>query len=115
MRIRTILPTTVLVFSLAALAFAHGGKVHVQGTVTKVNASSITVKAPDGKSTEVKLVASTAYILHSPSADQPAKAADVAVGDLVVIHATPKNDTLEADEVKFSVPAKVAGNPKILS
>jgi hypothetical protein len=36
--------------------------------------------------------------------DKPAKQSDVAVGDLVVIHATPKDNGLEADEVKFSVP-----------
>jgi hypothetical protein len=39
-----------------------------------------------------------------PNADKPAKQSDIAVGDLVVIHATPKDNALEADEVKFSVP-----------
>jgi len=39
------------------------------------------------------------------NSDRPAKLGDLAVGDLVVIHATPKGDALEADEVKFSVPA----------
>ncbi len=62
---------------------------------------------------EVKLAASTVYVLHvaqkqsqsaPASEDQPATLADLAVGDLVVIHATPKGGALEADEVKFSVP-----------
>ena len=108
MRIRTTLSATILLLSLAALTFGHGDKVHVLGTVARVSDSSITVKTSDGKFTEVKLVASTVYILHSIKADQPAKAADIAVGDLVVIHATPRKETLEADEVKFSVPAKGA-------
>jgi hypothetical protein len=72
------------------------------------------VKTRDGKSVEVKLVASTVYISHTagkgakpadPSGDKPAKLSDVAVGNLVVVHATPKNNALEADEVKFSVTA----------
>jgi hypothetical protein len=72
------------------------------------------VKTRDGKSVEVNLVASTTYLLHvaeknakpaDPSEDKPAKLSDVAVGDLVVIHATPKDNVLEADEVKFSVPS----------
>lgn len=116
MRIRAIFPVTILMLLLAVLAFGHGDKVHVLGTVTKVSASSITVTAADGKSTEVKLVASTVYILHNVNADQPAKAGDVRVGDLVVIHATPKNEVLEANEVKFSVPAKgAAGSPEQVS
>jgi hypothetical protein len=96
------------------LTLAHGTKVHVRGTVEKINADSLQVKTPDGKTVEVKLVvASTVYLLHvtekqakpsDASTDKPAKVADLAVGDLVVIHATPKGSMLEAEEVKFSVP-----------
>jgi hypothetical protein len=32
------------------------------------------------------------------------KQSDLAVGERVVIHATPTGDTLSADEVKFSTP-----------
>ncbi len=97
----------------AAGASAHGTKVHVSGTVKKINADSLQVKTREGKTVEVKLVASTVYLLHvtekqakpsDASTDKPAKVADLAVGDLVVIHATPKDSMLEADEVKFSVP-----------
>jgi len=96
---------------LSGASFAHGNKVHVRGTIEKVGAESIQVKTPDGKSVEVRLTASTVYLLHAvtkppdASSDQPAKATDLAVGDLVVIHATPKGDGLEADEIKFSVPS----------
>ncbi|MGA2420525.1 MAG: hypothetical protein ABSG69_10600 [Candidatus Acidiferrum sp.] len=111
MRIRSVLMGLVLML-LAARAFAHGDKVHVRGTVTSVTDSSVTVKSPDGKAVEVKLVKGTIYILHQASADQPAKAGDLAVGDNVVIHATPEGTRLEADEVKFSVPAKSSPVPK---
>jgi len=95
----------------AGMTLAHGNKVHVKGRVEKVGGDSLQVKTLDGKSVEVKLVASTVYIQHiaakpgepaDANADRPAKLADVAVGDAVVIHATPKSGTLEADEVKFS-------------
>jgi hypothetical protein len=97
-------------------AFAHGNKVHVKGTVEKIGAESVVVKTPDGKSVEVKLVASTVYVAHAmdkgakPSdanEDKPAKLSDIAVGNMVVIHATPKDNGLEADEVRFSVPGAV--------
>lgn len=102
------------------LTLAHGSKVHIRGTIEKISADSVQVKTPDGKTVEVKLAASTLYVLHaneertSPQAgvrrlgdeDKPAKVSDLAVGDLVVIHATPKGSALEADEVKFSLPRK---------
>jgi hypothetical protein len=98
---------------IAAAALAHGDKKHVTGTVEKTSADSITVKTADGKSVEVKVVAATTYLLRSGNVDKPAKFSDVAVGDRVVIHATPKGETLEAAEVRFSAPAvAVASKPK---
>jgi len=113
MKARFLLLTLMLGLSCGA-AFAHGNKVHVRGTVEKISADSLQVKAQDGKTVEVKLAPSTVYVLHvaqkpSPASefgDKPAKAGDLAVGDLVVIHATPKGNKLEADEVKFSLPLK---------
>jgi hypothetical protein len=106
--------TIALFLALAVgTAVAHGNKVHVLGTLEKVNADSVVVKTKDGKSVEVKLAASTVYLLHvadnsarpvDDSQNKPAKFSDLAVGDLVVIHATPKENALEADEIKFSVP-----------
>jgi len=96
-----------LIFFLAAsCAFAHGNKVHVRGSIEKIAADSIVVKTPDGKSVEVRLVAATVFLARAGNEDKPAKAGDLATGDLVVIHATPKGDTLEADEIKFSAPGK---------
>lgn len=102
---------------ICGAAFAHGDKKHVSGTVQKITADSVFVKTADGTAVEVKLVSSTVYVLHvaSPAGahadanpDKPAKFSDLAVGDRVLIHATPKGDTLEAAEVRFSAPGAAA-------
>ena len=104
----------LLMALVTSIAFAHGTKVHVRGTVEKVSADSLVVKTPDGKSVEVKIAASTVFLSRSNNEDKPAKASDLAAGDLVVIHATPKDKSLEADEIKFSVPTatKPAAPPR---
>lgn len=84
---------------LANAVLAHGDKKHVVGTLEKVNADSVVVKTADGKSVEVKLAAATMYVSRD---GKTAKLADLAVGERVVIHATPDGDTLTADEIKFS-------------
>jgi hypothetical protein len=101
--------TLVVAFALAAdLALAHGDKKHVVGTVEKMSADSVTIKQADGKSVEVKLVSATAYVVVVDKVAKPAKLADLHVGDRVVIHATPKGETLEAAEVRFSSSAGAA-------
>src|SRR6266481_2881911 len=94
----------LLMALVASVAFAHGTKVHVRGTVEKISADSLVVKTADGKSVEVKIAASTVFLSRSNNEDKPAKASDLATGDMVVIHATPKDKNLEADEIKFSAP-----------
>jgi len=93
---------------MACAALAHGNQKHIVGTVEKIDADSVTVKTADGKSVEVKLVAATSYVMRSGTVDKPAKSSDLAVGDRVVIHATPKGQVLEAAEVRFCAPAAVA-------
>lgn len=97
---------------LVSVAMAHGDKKHVVGTLEKVNAGSVVVKTAAGKSVEVKLVPSTVCVSRVGNEDKPAKISDLAVGNRVVIHATPKGETLEADEVKFSAPASSAAAAK---
>ena len=80
---------------------AHGDKKHVLGKLEKINADSVVVKTKDGKSVEVKLAPSTNYV---SSDGKSAKLSDLAVGERVVIHATPNGDELSADEIKFSPP-----------
>jgi len=104
MKLRTSLLALLFVFA-ADNAFAHGDKVHVSGTVEKIRADSMVVKTGGGKSVEVKFGSSTVFLSRSNNEDKPAKAGDIAVGNLVVIHATSRNNALEADEIKFSVPA----------
>jgi hypothetical protein len=101
MRLRVISLIGMLAL-MATVMFAHGDKKHVMGTLEKINADSVVVKQADGKSVEVKLVANTMYVTRDGKA---AKVSDLAVGDRVVIHATPSGETLSADEVRFSVPA----------
>ena len=92
---------------LALPTFAHGDKKHVIGTIEKISPESVIVKTQDGKSVEVKLAATTVYVTND---GKPAKFADVAVGQRVVIHATPKGTDLIADEVRFAV-ASAAATP----
>ena len=98
---------------MASVSLAHGDKKHVVGTLEKINANSVVVKTAAGKSVEVKLVTTTIYVWHAGNEDRPAKLADLAVGDRVVIHAAPKGEALEAYEVKFSGPPAAAA--KILA
>jgi Domain of unknown function (DUF5666) len=102
---------TLLIALFPSVAFAHGTKVHVRGTVEKVSGDSLVVKTPDGKSVVVKIAASTVFLSRTNNEDKPAKASDLAAGDLVVIHATPKDKNLEADEIKFSVPTETKSAP----
>src|SRR5258706_15265993 len=90
---------------LASVALAHGDKKHIVGPREKINADYVVVKTAAGQSVEVKVVASTTYVSRIGSEDKPAKASDLAVGDRVVINATPRGDALEANEVKFSAPS----------
>jgi hypothetical protein len=107
--IRTRIYAFLAILALAAsVALAHGDKKHVIGTVEKVAADSVVVKTSAGKSVEVKLVASTMYVSRIGNEDKPAKLADLAVGDRVVIHATPRGEALEANEVRFSAPSSSA-------
>jgi hypothetical protein len=101
MKLKVISLLGMLVLT-ATMMFAHGDKKHVMGTLEKINADYVVVKQADGKEVEVKLVANTMYVTRDGKA---AKVSDLAVGDRVVIHATPSGEALSADEIKFSVPA----------
>src|SRR2546430_5570588 len=104
--------TLALALAFAAGAtLAHGNKVHIRGKVERIGADSLQVKTPDGKSVEVKLVASTVYIQHMPvkpgeppdtNDNKPAKLADLAIGDAVVIHARPKGVSLDRKSTRLN-------------
>lgn len=99
MKVRTIW-VAAMILLVACVAAAHGNKKHVMGTVDKINPDSVVVKTANGP-VEVKLAASTVFVKRDGSAAKPA---DLAVGDRVVIHATPNGDSLSADEVRFAPP-----------
>jgi len=110
MKFRWIVLLIALV--LAAPTFAHGDKKHVIGTIEKLSPEAITVKTKEGKTVDVKLATTTTYVT---SDDKPAKFADLAVGQRVVVHADPKGADLIAATVKFSTAGTVpaaAASPK---
>ena len=97
MKLRDVVLAVILAMA-ATVALAHGDQKHVAGTVEKISADAVVVKTADGKSVEVKLANKTVYVQRDGTS---AKLSDLAVGDRVVIHATPHGDTLEASQVKF--------------
>ena len=103
MKLRSIILLLAVVMALPV--FAHGDKKHVIGTIEKVSPDSVIVKTADGKPVEVKLAATTVYVTKD---GKPARFTDVAVGQRVVIHATPKVTELIADEVKFAAAVATA-------
>ncbi len=102
MKLRWLALLIAIMFALPV--FAHGDKKHVIGTIEKISAELVTVKTADGKLVEVKLAPATVYVTKD---GKPAKLTDVAAGQRVVIHATPKGAALIADELKFA-PASAA-------
>ena len=108
MKSRALLTIALITFA-TSFAFAHGDKKHVTGTLEKINADSVVVKTTDGKSVEVKLTPSTTYVSRVGTEDKPAAVSDLAVGNRVVIHTTPKGDTLEANEIRFSAARATTG------
>jgi hypothetical protein len=70
------------------------------GTVAALDAQHVVVKTKDGKTTSI--------LLHKETKYRKGKAAatgtDLKVGDRVVVHATGKEDTLTANEIRFSSP-----------
>src|SRR5438445_10855972 len=73
MKAKWLTLTLALAFAGGA-AFAHGKKVHVKGTVEKIDGGSFKVKTTEGKTVAVKLLARTVYILHTRT--KPGGAAD---------------------------------------
>ena len=87
----------LLLCSLAPLLMAHGNEKHVVGIVAKLSDTEITVETKTKEAVTVKIVAETKFVMSGAEATWK----DLKVGDRVVIHAKPVNNTLEAQEVRF--------------
>jgi Cu/Ag efflux protein CusF len=90
---------------LAVIAAAHGGEVHVQGTVTEISGTSVTVKTTAGKIVEVGLDAKTTYL----RAKKTIPKSEIKAGDRIVVHAAEVNQKLTARTVQLGT---AGGNPK---
>lgn len=95
--LRSSIATTVLILILSTIVLAHGDQLHVMGTVTKIDAGSITVKTTTGEVKMVMVLPTTKFLRGTAAAT----AQDVKVGDRVVIHAKPGGEMLHATEVKI--------------
>lgn len=86
-----------LVVLPAAGALAHGGKTHVMGTITTVDAEHLVIKNPEGQSVSIHITKETA--VHK--GDAPAAAGDLKAGDRVVIDVVGKDTDLTATQIRF--------------
>jgi hypothetical protein len=86
---------------ISALALAHGGFDHVQGTVVKVENSVLTVKTAKGNET-VKLDAKTEITRSSKAA----AVTDLKVGTRVVVDIEEGDKTRTAHSIKLGAAAK---------
>ena len=92
---------TVWIVILTASGLAHGENDHVRGVVTEVSATSVTVQPVGHPAKTLSLTDKTVF----QKSGQPARPADLKVGDRVVID-VPKGTT-EARLIRFgAAPAK---------
>ena len=84
---------------IGVVAYAHGDKEHIQGTVTQISAKSITVQLANKTTKTVTVQADTAF----KKSGKRATLQDLQVGDRVVIDVA--KGKLEAEEVQFGPPA----------
>lgn len=92
----------LLVLALCGAAYAHNGMTHVMGTIATMSATSLDVKANNGKTTTVVVNDSTKW-MKGLNAINPT---DAKLGDRVVIHAKPVDGKLVAAEVEIGIPKK---------
>ncbi|MGH9496964.1 MAG: hypothetical protein ACRD3B_18350 [Candidatus Sulfotelmatobacter sp.] len=99
-----ILLTTLL---MSVFALAHGGLVHVLGTVVEITEHSISVKVADGSIKTVAFDAETHFLKGA----SPATAKDLVVGSRVVIHAHQHGEKFHAAEVKIAAGVAAKRHP----
>ncbi len=105
MKRRTLIAALLLTCT-SVLLHAHGGMVHVMGTVTGMTDNSVTVETTDKKTVEVQFTDTTTFLNGS----KPGTRKELKIGDRVVIHAVKVKDALQAHEVRFSQAAPAASH-----
>jgi len=95
---RRIVIAGLLLTCTSVLLHAHGGMIHVMGTITGMADNSVTVETTDKKTVEVQLTDTTTFLNGS----KPGTRKEMKIGDRVVIHAVKVKDALQAHEVHFS-------------
>ncbi len=98
--------TATFLLLASGLAWAHGGNVHVMGTIKAVAANHLEVKTRDGKIVSVPLVKTTHYL----KGKQKAGLKDVRVGDRVVVEVV-KGGAAEEVRLPAETTAKPAAKP----
>ena len=99
---RIVISLLALMLATAAVATAHDGKKHLLGTVIKIGSNQISIETKDSVTVEVSITPSTVFTKDG----KPAKLKDIGLGDRVVIHATAKGTSYEANEVQIAKPVK---------
>jgi hypothetical protein len=105
MKRRTLIAGLLLICT-SVLLHAHGGMIHVMGTVVGLTDTSVTVETADKKTVEVSFTDTTSFMDGS----KPATRKELKVGDRVVIHAAKVKDSLQAHEVRFSQAAPASSH-----
>ena len=98
----------VLIF--VTFAQAHGGGAHLMGTITAVDAHSVTIKDKDGKTVTVNFDSATKFVRDKKAAST----SDLKVGMRVVIHAKQdeKTKAYTAEEVDLGAAAPAKSGKK---
>ena len=90
---------------LSVVAYAHGDKEHIQGTVTQISAKALTVQLAN-KTTKIFTVQADTTFKKS---GKHATLQDLRVGDRVIVDVD--KGKLEAEEVQFGPPAAAKKAP----
>ena len=95
---RRSLIAVLLLILMPALMHAHGGMIHVMGTVTALTDTSITVETTGKKTVQVALTDETTF----QNGTKPSTKKDLKIGYRVVVHAVDVKGVLQAHEVRFT-------------
>src|SRR5712691_9339386 len=96
---RRSLIAVLLLASIPMFVHAHGGMIHVMGTVTALTDTSMTVETTDKKTVQITLTDATTF----QSGTKPSTKKDLKIGDRVVVHAANVKGVLQAHEVRFKI------------